>query len=371
MGASTLLSTRKFVSLGRAGTVTLGGMVFTCQAGYEDVLRRELIESGFAPTESGEGWVGVFGRDATGAIPVPDQALEPLCFPHLIWLDAREIRARGVNGAAAAIAEWFLESARGERFEEPWPLLVRAVPGREGLGRRAAAVRTEALARIRRRISRVARLAVDEAPAAGRTRGAFVLFVDFDRVFVARELWSGGQRRMADDPAAPSRSFLKVEEAYGVLGQVPGPGERVVDLGAAPGGWSYSAAKRGARVLAIDNGPLKAGAAASEAIEHRREDAFRFRPAEGEVFDWLFCDLVEEPHHVLRSIVEPWLRGRWCRRFVINLKFGRADPVALLVRARAVAAPHCERLRIRHLYHDREEFTLAGCLGMGQPVGGE
>lgn len=54
------------------------------------------------------------------------------------------------------------------------------------------------------------------------------------------------------------------------------------------------------------------------------------RPAAGETFDWLFCDLVEEPHHVLQHIVEPWLTQRWCRRFVVNLKFGRVDAIALL-----------------------------------------
>jgi len=93
-------------------------------------------------------------------------------------------------------------------------------------------------------------------------------------------------------------------------------------LGAAPGGWSYSAVKRGARVIAIDNGPLKGGALDHPRIEHRREDAFKFTPGDAR-YDWLFCDMVEEPHNVLRNIVEPWLAGRWCRRFVINLKFGR------------------------------------------------
>ena len=27
-----------------------------------------------------------------------------------------------------------------------------------------------------------------------------------------------------------------------------------------------------------------------------------FMPAPGETFDWLLCDLVEEPHHVIRLI---------------------------------------------------------------------
>jgi 23S rRNA (cytidine2498-2'-O)-methyltransferase len=168
---------------------------------------------------------------------------------------------------------------------------------------------------------------------------------------------------MADDSLAPSRSYLKVEEAYVVLGREPQPGETVCDLGAAPGGWSYSAAKRGAQVLAIDNGPLKGGALDHPRIEHRREDAFKFVPADGMCFGWLFCDMVEEPHHVIRQIVEPWLAQRWCRRFVINLKFGRVDPIALLREVHAPASPwvlYGEGVRCQHLFHDREEFTVTG-----------
>jgi 23S rRNA (cytidine2498-2'-O)-methyltransferase len=136
-----------------------------------------------------------------------------------------------------------------------------------------------------------------------------------------------------------------------------------VDLGAAPGGWSYSAAKRGARVIAVDNGPLKGGALNHPLIEHRLEDAFKFTVAEGQVFDWLFCDLVEEPHHVMQNIVTPWLANGWCRRFVINLKFGHVDALALLREVRAAGSPfvqHATGFRVRHLYHDREEFTVIG-----------
>jgi 23S rRNA (cytidine2498-2'-O)-methyltransferase len=168
---------------------------------------------------------------------------------------------------------------------------------------------------------------------------------------------------MADDDLAPSRSYLKVEEACMILGREPQPGDTVCDLGAAPGGWSYSAAKRGARIVAIDNGPLKGGALDHPQIEHRCEDAFKFSPAAGEPFNWLFCDLLEEPHQVLQHLVEPWLTRRWCRRFVVNLKFGRVDPIALLRELRAPGSPltpHAPAARIRHLYHDREELTVVG-----------
>jgi 23S rRNA (cytidine2498-2'-O)-methyltransferase len=210
----------------------------------------------------------------------------------------------------------------------------------------------------------VAKLAVLDLPAGrGPRRGLFVYFTDFGRAVVARSAWAHGPHRMADDPLAPSRSYLKVEEAYTVLGTAPVDGETVVDLGAAPGGWSFSAAQRGARVIAIDNGPLKGGALGHPRIEHRREDAFRFQPASGEVFDWMLCDLVEEPHHVVQQLVTPWLERGWCRRFVVNLKFGRVDAIQLLRELRGADSPFTRfapGTLVLHLYHDREEFTLVG-----------
>jgi 23S rRNA (cytidine2498-2'-O)-methyltransferase len=243
------------------------------------------------------------------------------------------------------------------------------VPEVVGLGRRASGVEKAFGELLRKKLNRVAKLAELEVPrTSGPVRGLFVFFADFGRVFAAREAWLGGQRRMADDDLAPSRSYLKVEEAYLVLGREPSAGETVVDLGAAPGGWSYSAAKRGARVIAVDNGPLKGGALDNPLIAHRLEDAFKFAPQAGEVFDWMFCDLVEEPHHVMRNLVGPWLGGGWCRRFVINLKFGHVDSLALLREIRAAESPfarHAGGVRIRHLFHDREEFTVVGETRLG------
>ena len=310
--------------------------------------------------EKGPGWVGAQLEGAERIV----ESLGELSFPAVTLISPRELRGESVNALAQQIADYFLESLRGERIEAAWPCVFHTVPEVVGLGRRASAVEKALGELLKKKLSRVARLAVAELPRGpGPARGLMVFFADFGRVFAARELWLGGQRRMADDDAAPSRSYLKIEEAYIVLGREPQPDETVVDLGAAPGGWSYSAAKRGARVIAVDNGPLKGGALGHPLIVHRLEDAFKFHPATGEVFDWLFCDLVEEPHHVLHQIVEPWLARRWCRRFVINLKFGRVDALALLAELRAPTSPfvmHATNVRIRHLYHDREEFTVVG-----------
>jgi 23S rRNA (cytidine2498-2'-O)-methyltransferase len=298
--------------------------------------------------------------------PLPDSvapAFTGCCFAHAALIDPVELRGASVNAAARAILDWFLASCRDERFENPWPLQFRADDSVPGLTRRVTAVEHEFSQNLAKRLARVARLARPQpAEPRGPARGLFLFFHDFDNFRASRAAILGGQRRMADDPGAPSRSYLKIEEAYGVLGREPHAGETVADLGAAPGGWSYSAAKRGASVLALDNGPLKGAALGHPLIRHEQADAFRHAPAPGTNYDWLFCDVVDDPDKVL-ALLEHWVAQRWCRRFIVNLKFGRTDPLQLLRRATAPGEPlprECTVLCARHLFHDREEFTLVG-----------
>lgn len=329
-------------------------MLLTCQSGFESLLARELAATGATVIEQGPGWARAAGQ----------LELAALAFPQLTLIAPVEIKGETVNALAQQIGEFFLANLRGERVEATWPSWWDGPAELVGLGRRISAVETAFGEILKKKLSRVARLALAERPhGVGPSRGLFVFFTDFGRAWVSREAWCHGQRRMSDDELAPSRSYLKVEEAYLVLGRHPSLDETVCDLGAAPGGWSYSAARRGARVVAVDNGPLKGGALNHPLIEHRREDAFRFSPATAEGFDWLFCDMVEEPHHVLQHIVQPWLTRGWCRHFIVNLKFGRVDAVALLQELRAPSSPLSAvnaRYQVRHLYHDREEFTVVG-----------
>lgn len=312
-----------------------------CQTGYEAFLVKELE----GPAEKvGAGWV------------LGSPAKAESCFSHLSLPSPSTVTGTSVNALAGVIADFFTGSVKDERFEAPWPFCFEAanVPG---LSRRLKVVEEESFARIKSRMSRVAKLAVAGRPGPGPSRGLFVFFPEFDKAFVSRDALAGGQRRMADDPQAPSRSYLKVEEAYGVLGLSPKEGETVVDLGAAPGGWSYSAAKHGATVVAVDNGPLKGGAV-QEKIVHRAEDAFKYVPEQP--VDWLFCDMVEDPDRIA-ALTEEWLAQGRCRNFVVNLKFGREDPLRVLDRARKLQR-YCSTFRARHLYHDREELTVVGTL---------
>ena len=335
-------------------------MLHLCKAGVEGILGRELAEGGQRPGACGPGWLMTappLGQNEAAAA----ELLDP-CFAQLTLLSPRELSAPSVNGMVGALEHACMELFRGQTVTTAWPLLVEAAAA-DGVAGRAKTVEKAWREQMARKMARVFRLAEPGLPPApGRHRGLALFFPDFTRAFISADFLHWGQRRMQDDPKAPSRSYLKVEEAYGVFGRAPHLGDTVVDLGAAPGGWTYSAANRGARVVAVDNGPLKGGAAGHPLVTHLPADAFTYLPPHHRKCDWLFCDIIDNPYGVL-ALVTRWLENEWCRRFIVNLKVGHADPIVVLAKLRdrqQGLAAHCRRLCIRQLHHDREEITIMG-----------
>jgi 23S rRNA (cytidine2498-2'-O)-methyltransferase len=177
--------------------------------------------------------------------------------------------------------------------------------------------------------------------------------------------WPGGIPRLKFPHEAPSRSTLKLDEAFVVLldeverTQWLKPGMSAVDLGAAPGGWTYQFVRRGMKVTAIDNGPMAPALLASGLVNHLREDGFRYRPKTP--VDWLVCDMVEQPLRVAERMAT-WLAEGWCRRTIFNLKLPmkkRYTEVQRCFDAMRAAMPGQDlELRGKQLYHDREEITV-------------
>ncbi len=185
-------------------------------------------------------------------------------------------------------------------------------------------------------------------------------------MYIGDTVLKTGIQRMRMDELAPSRAYLKLEEAFWLLHQRPQRNELVIDLGGAPGGWSYSAVQHGAKVIAVDNGPLKGGAKNHPLIEHRREDAFKFRPLRGQRVDWMLCDMIVPPEQTLELLAN-WIERRWCYHFVVTVKTGRNDPVQLIQSLGdrdSVFGYRTQNMQIRHFWHNREEFTVMGDVRM-------
>jgi 23S rRNA (cytidine2498-2'-O)-methyltransferase len=176
--------------------------------------------------------------------------------------------------------------------------------------------------------------------------------------------WPMGIPRLRMPREAPSRSVLKLEEALLVFlteaerRRDLKPGMFAVDLGAAPGGWSWLLARQGLRVIAVDNGRIAPAVMATGMVEHRREDGFDFRPRNK--VDWMVCDIVEQPSRVAQRMSQ-WFANAWCRHAVFNLKLPMKQRYEAVAQARVIierALPGRKfDLQFRQLYHDREEVT--------------
>ncbi len=176
-----------------------------------------------------------------------------------------------------------------------------------------------------------------------------------------------GIQRVSMVSDAPSRSYLKLAEAFEVFLDHKEqalwlkPGMTAVDLGAAPGGWTWQLVQRGLKVIAVDNGPLKGAAAGHPSIKHLKQDGFRFRPQRP--VDWLVCDMVEQPQRVAELMTE-WFVGGLTQRAIFNLKLPMKKRVAALHEALNGMRTSFNnkgiryQLEARQLYHDREEVTI-------------
>jgi 23S rRNA (cytidine2498-2'-O)-methyltransferase len=199
-----------------------------------------------------------------------------------------------------------------------------------------------------------ARPLVFGAAAPSAPLGSWTL-IDPHTLLAARQCSSpfpNGEARFVEDRLGPpSRAYLKLWEALTLIGERPLPGETCVDLGAAPGGWSWALQRLGARVIAVDKAPLASDVAALPGVEQCRDSAFALDPAALGPVDWVFSDLVCYPTRLL-GLIERWLASGTCRRFVCTIKFQGATDHA--VSARFAAMPGS---RLMHLFHNKHELT--------------
>jgi len=176
--------------------------------------------------------------------------------------------------------------------------------------------------------------------------------------------WPMGIARVRVPKGAPSRSAGKLSEAFmafignDAMAKRVAPGMTAVDLGAAPGGWSWILARNHLSVVAVDNGDIDQALLDTGQVKHRRMDGFDYKPAKA--VDWMVCDMVEKPA-LVANLVAKWTGNRWCRECIFNLKLPMKKRYEEVELCRGRIAQGLEgmafELRFKHLYHDREEVT--------------
>lgn len=289
--------------------------------GFEAELAEELRRAG----RRVEGW---HGRLALSPDP-PGAAAWALD----VWTAPREIAAPSVKAAADAL----------RAMQRNWS-------GYTAAHHRRSALIAERLPPVKARP-----LAFPE-PAPASHLGAWTLLAP-ERLLASPTKTSpfvnGEVAFVEDREGPPSRAYLKLWEALTRLGRHPAPGERCLDLGASPGGWTWVLARLGARVEAVDKAPLDPRVAAMPGVTVRAESAFGLDPAKEPPVDWLFSDVICYPARLL-ALVRRWIAAGAARNLVCTVKFqGETDHEAA---AGFAAIPGAV---LFHGAHNKHELTFA------------
>ncbi|HEY2900445.1 MAG TPA: SAM-dependent methyltransferase [Polyangia bacterium] len=313
-----------------------------------------------------------------------EQALPDPVFARQLLPDARVVRAPSVNAlaeAAYAALEAAIDGGAGPFTLHAYAVLAEADEA-PGLSSRVELVGRETLALLQKRRRRAfgRYLPPDEfATAAGAQQSDAapppmllqLLALERTSLLVSAASpgpraaggltlapWPAGLAPVAVDRAPPSRAYQKLEEAFAWMNAAPGAADVCVDLGASPGGWTMTALKRGARVIAVDRAALEAPAAPHPRLTMTIGNAFTYEPPHP--VDWLLCDVICEPPRTI-ALIETWLARRWCRRLVCTVKFkGRDGYDVLRPLPSRLADAGFRFARIKHLGHNKNEVTVMG-----------
>ena len=292
------------------------GSAYLAAEGFEAALAGELARAGVAVSA----WHGLLALS-----PDPPRAA---AWAMDVWTAPVELPAPSVKAAADAL--------RG--MQRNWS-------GYAALYHRRSALIAGRLPPVRARA-----LVFPEAPPQSHL-GAWTLLAP-DRLLASPTKSSpfpnGVAAFVEDRSGPPSRAYLKLWEACTRVGAWPLPGERCVDFGASPGGWTWALAKLGVDVLAVDRAPLDPAVAAMPGVRWQEGSAFTMEPF---AVDWLFSDVIAYPAPLL-EMVRRWTG--FARRIVCTVKLqGETDHDATDAFAAIPGG------RLMHLHHNKHELTFA------------
>jgi 23S rRNA (cytidine2498-2'-O)-methyltransferase len=289
--------------------------------GFEAELENELARAGARL----RGWHGA------RLLLADPPALTP-AWAEDVWYDARVLPVPSIKQAARAL----------KGLQRNWALLTPP-----------AHVRRASL--IAQQLPHVAMkpLVFPDRPPAAPLGGWTLL--DAERMLAAPTTLSpfphGRAQFVEDRENPPNRAYLKLWEALSLLDERPRPGQQCLDLGAAPGGWTWVLAKLGAQVTAVDKAALAANVTAMPGVGVRRDSAFALDPDVDGPVDWLCSDVVCYPNRLYR-LVTRWLDAGAARNFVCTVKFQGETNVAAMEAFAALPGS-----RLMHLHHNKHELT--------------
>lgn len=174
------------------------------------------------------------------------------------------------------------------------------------------------------------------------------------------EAWPGGQLPCRLPDEAVSRGYLKLREAL-FWSELPiQPGDRVVELGCAPGGASQCLLQRGASVTGIDPAQVDPIVSRHPKFRHVPQRSPDVARKTFQYHDWLTLDVNLPPTYTLQT-VEEILKSRNVRfrGLLLTLKLRDLEMAARLPEfLERMAGWGYPDIRVRQLFVNRQEVTV-------------
>jgi 23S rRNA (cytidine2498-2'-O)-methyltransferase len=196
-------------------------------------------------------------------------------------------------------------------------------------------------------------------------------WVGFHRHTVAHSPVPGGRWKIILPPEAPSRAYLKLEEALRWSGAPIRSGDGAVEIGSAPGGASYALLQRGVDVVGIDPGamdPVVLNFKGPARFYHESRSVTIVRREElPESVQWLLVDMNTGPDTAIYPV----------ERFAIRMQDSLLGVVMTLKLNEWGFAQHIPnwlerirkmgmaRVRATQLPHNRREICVVGLTRLG------
>lgn len=182
--------------------------------------------------------------------------------------------------------------------------------------------------------------------------GAWTLVDENTMIFSAKcsSLFPDGEIEFEENKTdPPSRAYLKLWETFTLEAHSPQPGQRVVDLGSSPGGWTWVLDQLGCEVISVDKAPLSSETQFSPRVRFINESAFALKPEGIGPVDWFFSDIICYPEKLLQ-LVQSW--SDVAKKMVCTIKFqGKTDHDVV---REFLKIPNS---RVRHLSCNKHELT--------------
>jgi hypothetical protein len=172
---------------------------------------------------------------------------------------------------------------------------------------------------------------------------------------------------LPDSYNIPSSAYRKLLEAFTCM-RITCCADHVVDLGAAPGGWTGALRRLGCgHVIAVDKSELASYWMKDVGVEFIAGDAFSYTPPWADTTpssdaplpnSWMVSDIIAYPERIL-ALLERWCFNRWAGCMIVTLKFqGQSPDWVALQSARDIAERHGYHFRAKHFFNNKNEVTM-------------